>query len=54
MSKVIIELTDFIGECSNCNHYPNETTIKAIKDAKNRKGLVTGKEADELAKKLGI
>jgi len=40
------------GECPY-SHEPNEETIKAIKNARQRKGLVKSKSVDDLFKKLG-
>lgn len=40
-------------ECSH-SHVPNESTIKAIKDAEKEENLVRAKDAKDLFKKLGI
>lgn len=48
MRSIILEAI----ECAISSHIPNEETIKAIQDAKERKNLVSKKEADELNKKV--
>jgi antitoxin component of RelBE/YafQ-DinJ toxin-antitoxin module len=51
MQTIVREL---IEECLKSSHYPNKTTIKAIKDAQAGKGLVKSDSLDDLFKKLGI
>ena len=51
MQTIVREL---IEECLSGSHYPNTTTINAIKDAQEGKGLVKSDSLDDLFKKLGI
>lgn len=36
------------------SHTPNKATLKALKDAREGKGLICGAEADAITKKLGL
>lgn len=51
MQTIVREL---IEEGLKSSHYPNKTTIKAIKDAQQGKGLVKSASVEDLFKKLGI
>lgn len=54
MRELVIEALELSQECLNSDHMPNKITIKAIKDAEKGKGLIRGKEAEKLTKKLGL
>jgi len=45
---------ELIEESLKSSHYPNKTTIKAIKDAQTGKGLAKSKSLNDLFTKLGI
>ncbi len=51
MQTIVREL---IEETLKSSHYPNKTTIKAIRDAEAGKGLVKSDSVKDLFKKLGI
>jgi len=58
LPKADVELLElkndmFNAECLNSDHTPNETTLKALEDAEKGKGLIRGKKAEEVSKKLG-
>ncbi len=40
--------------CASSNHIPNEKTKKAMKNAAEEKNLISGHEAEEILKKLGL
>jgi hypothetical protein len=51
MREVVVESID---EYLCSEHVPNKTTLKAIKDAESRRGIVSAENAKDLFKKLGI
>ena len=55
MREIFVELIEHglehYQECPE-NHIPNETTLKALENAKNRKGLKKASSVEELFKKL--
>ena len=54
MKEIVIEALESMDECLLSKHYPNKTTMQAIADANKRKGLIKGKKAEAIAKKLGL
>lgn len=54
MRELILEAIHSIEECLKSDHIPNKKTLKAIEDAAKGKGLIRGKKAEEISKKLGL
>lgn len=54
MKQIILDALESVDECRYSSHMPNEETIQAIKDTKEKKNLIKAKNAEDLFKKLGI
>lgn len=54
MRQIVLDALACALECHFSSHIPNEETIKAIKEVKSRKNLITAENAENLFKKLGI
>lgn len=52
MRDIILEVLKEIEECASSSHFPNEETLRVIKDVENRKNLVGAKEGSDFLKKL--
>src|SRR3990167_10727094 len=53
MKQIVVDAIRAIEYCS-FDHTPNAETIKAMQNAKNDKGLIRGKKAEDIAKKFGL
>jgi len=54
MRQIILDALESIDECRYSTHIPNEETIQAIKDAKEKKNLIEAKDIEDLFNKLGL
>ncbi len=52
--QIILSALESMDECLCSSHIPNEETIKAIQDAKEKKNLIKAKDAEDLFNKLGL
>lgn len=53
MRELILEAIELIDDCPY-SHIPNAETLKSMEDTEKGIGLIQGKEADEISKKLGL
>lgn len=55
IKEVLMEAIDSLDiECFESDHIPNKETRRVLDEIKKGKGLVKGKEAEKITKKLGL